>query len=73
MSTPLLTPERIAALHDAAKRRAQELRRDAIADLDARVVAAFAAAFRRVAAAFSTNKKGVPRGTPWVSKRGNAA
>ena len=71
MPSPLLTPERIARLHDAAKARAHELRRAAIEAAIDRVAALLAGALRRAFAAPS--KKGVPRGTPFAAERRNAA
>jgi hypothetical protein len=74
MSSPLLTPERLARLHDAAKARAHELRREAIDSAFDRMVAALARLLRR--AGGSPRKKGVPRGTPFLSgtqERRNAA
>lgn len=71
MPSPLLTPERLALLHDAAKARAHELRREAIANAFDHVGAMLARLLRRAFAAPS--KKGVPRGTPFASERRNAA
>ena len=70
MSSPLLTPERTALLHDAAKARAHELRREAIDAAFDRVAALLARALRRVFA--SPSKKGAPRGTPFAAERRNA-
>lgn len=74
MSSPLLTPERIALLHEAAKSRAHELRREAIDATFDRVIALLARVLRRAFAA--PKKKGVPRGTPFLTgtqERRNAA
>lgn len=71
MSAPLLTPDRIALLHDAAKARADTLRREAIDDMSRRIGAVVARVLRRVFA--SPSKKGAPRGTPFAVERRNAA
>jgi hypothetical protein len=70
MSSPLLTPDRLAALHDAARLRAHELRHEAITDLTSRVATAIAGVMRRIRDA--AKKKGVPHGTPFGSERRNA-
>jgi hypothetical protein len=71
MSSPLLTPERLARLHDAAKERARELRREAINDAVDRVIALISGLLR--AASGTERKKGAPRGTPFTPERRNAA
>lgn len=71
MTRPLLTPERLARLHDAAKERAHELRREAIDDAVDRVIALISGLLRGVSA--TQRKKGAPRGTPFTSERRNAA
>ena len=70
MSHPLLVSEHLATLHDAARRRAVEMRNEAMAEFGSRSLAALARAWGRLRG--TPTKKGAPRRAPFAAECSSA-